>query len=43
MPDDRPLPPLYLLGSSDYGAKVAAEMGVGFAFAGYLARTRPTS
>ncbi len=36
MPDDRPLPPIYLLGSSDYGAKLAAEMGVGFAFAGHF-------
>jgi luciferase family oxidoreductase group 1 len=36
MPDDRPLPPLYLLGSSDYGARVAARMGVSYAFAGHF-------
>jgi luciferase family oxidoreductase group 1 len=41
MPDDRPLPPLYLLGSSDYGAKLAAEMGVGFAFAGHFSPDPP--
>jgi luciferase family oxidoreductase group 1 len=41
MPDDRPLPPLYLLGSSDYGAKVAAQMGVGFAFAGHFSPDPP--
>jgi luciferase family oxidoreductase group 1 len=41
MPDDRPLPPIYLLGSSDYGAKVAAEMGVGFAFAGHFSPDPP--
>ena len=41
MPDDRPLPPLYLLGSSDYSAKIAAEMGVGFAFAGHFSPDPP--
>ncbi len=41
MPDDRPLPPLYLLGSSDYGAKLAAKMGVGFAFAGHFSPDPP--
>jgi luciferase family oxidoreductase group 1 len=41
MPDDMPLPPLYLLGSSDYGARVAAEMGVGFAFAGHFSPDPP--
>jgi luciferase family oxidoreductase group 1 len=41
MPDDRPLPPLYLLGSSDYGARLAAEMGVGFAFAGHFSPDPP--
>jgi luciferase family oxidoreductase group 1 len=41
MPDDRPLPPIYLLGSSDYGAKLAAEMGVGFAFAGHFSPDPP--
>jgi luciferase family oxidoreductase group 1 len=41
MPDDRPLPPIYLLGSSDYGAKLAAKMGVGFAFAGHFSPDPP--
>jgi luciferase family oxidoreductase group 1 len=41
MPDDRPLPPIYLLGSSDYSAKLAAEMGVGFAFAGHFSPDPP--
>ena len=33
LPDDVPLPPVWLLGSSDYGARLAARMGFGFAFA----------
>ncbi|MDB6020622.1 MAG: Luciferase-like [Pedosphaera sp.] len=41
IPDDRPLPPFYILGSSDYGAKLAAEMGVGFAFAGHFSPDPP--
>src|SRR5580692_6468712 len=41
MPDDRPLPPIFLLGSSDYGAKLAARMGVGFAFAGHFSPDPP--
>ena len=41
MPDDRPLPPLYILGSSDYGARLAAQMGVGFAFAGHFSPEPP--
>ena len=36
IPDDMTLPPLYILGSSDYGAKLAAQMGVAFAFAGHF-------
>jgi luciferase family oxidoreductase group 1 len=36
MPDDVPLPPIWLLGSSDYSARVAAELGLGFAFAGHF-------
>jgi len=35
-PRDVPLPPIWILGSSDYGAQVAAAMGVGFAFARHL-------
>jgi luciferase family oxidoreductase group 1 len=33
LPDDVPLPPVWLLGSSDFGARLAAELGLGFAFA----------
>ncbi len=35
-PADVPLPPLFLLGSSDYSAKVAAAAGMGFAFAAQI-------
>jgi luciferase family oxidoreductase group 1 len=37
MPSDAPLPPIWILGSSDYGARVAASIGVGFAFAHHFA------
>ena len=33
LPDDVPLPPVSLLGSSDFGARLAAQMGLGYAFA----------
>jgi len=36
MPDDSPLPPIWLLGSSDYSAQVSAAIGVGFAFARHI-------
>lgn len=35
-PAEVALPPIWILGSSDYGAQVAAAMGVGFAFARHL-------
>jgi luciferase family oxidoreductase group 1 len=35
-PRDVDLPPIWILGSSDYGASVAAALGVGFAFARHL-------
>ena len=41
MPDDSRLPPLYILGSSDYGANVAAELGLGFGFAGHFSQDPP--
>jgi luciferase family oxidoreductase group 1 len=41
MPDDRSLPAVYILGSSDYGARVAAELGLGFAFAGHFSQDPP--
>jgi luciferase family oxidoreductase group 1 len=37
MPSDAPLPPIWILGSSEYGAQLAASMGVGFAFAHHFA------
>jgi luciferase family oxidoreductase group 1 len=33
LPDEVPLPPVWLLGSSDFGARLAAQLGLGFAFA----------
>ncbi len=41
MPNDVRLPPLFLLGSSDYSAKLAAKLGVGFAFAGHFSQEPP--
>ena len=41
MPDDSRLPPLYILGSSDYGAHVAADLGLGFGFAGHFSQDPP--
>jgi luciferase family oxidoreductase group 1 len=35
-PNDVPLPPIWLLGSSDYSAQAAAISGVGFAFAHHI-------
>lgn len=37
MPNDTPLPPLWLLGSSDYSAQLSAQVGMGFAFAHHFA------
>ncbi len=37
MPDDTPLPPIWLLGSSDYSAQLSAQVGMGFAFAHHFA------
>jgi luciferase family oxidoreductase group 1 len=37
MPADVPLPPVFILGSSDYGAALAARMGLGYAFAHHFA------
>ena len=33
VPTDVPLPPVYLLGSSDYSARLAGQLGLGYAFA----------
>jgi len=37
MPSDVPLPPIWLLGSSDYSAQLAASIGAGFSFAHHFA------
>lgn len=37
MPDDVALPPIWLLGSSGYSARLAAQVGMGFAFAHHFA------
>src|SRR5258708_18417238 len=37
MPADTPLPPIWLLGSSDYSSELAAQVGMGFAFAHHFA------
>lgn len=36
MPDDVPIPEVWLLGSSDYSAALAAELGLRFAFAHHI-------
>lgn len=36
MPSDAPIPPIWMLGSTSMGASIAAELGVGFAFAGHF-------
>ena len=37
MPEDVEVPPIWLLGSSDYSAELAAQVGMGFAFAHHFA------
>jgi luciferase family oxidoreductase group 1 len=37
MPAGTPLPPIYLLGSSDYSAQLAGQIGAAFAFAHHFA------
>ena len=37
MPADVPLPPIYLLGSSDYSARLAGQIGAAFSFAHHFA------
>jgi len=37
MPNDVSLPPIWLLGSSDYSSELAAQVGMGFAFAHHFA------
>jgi luciferase family oxidoreductase group 1 len=37
VPEDVPVPPVWLLGSGEYSARLAGEMGLGFAFAHHFA------
>ncbi|MBV5270915.1 MAG: LLM class flavin-dependent oxidoreductase [Afipia sp.] len=37
MPNDTVLPPIWLLGSSDYSSQLAAQLGMGFGFAHHFA------
>ena len=37
MPEDVPVPPIWLLGSSDYSAELAGRVGLGFGFAHHFA------
>src|SRR3981081_1294113 len=37
MPDDTPLPPIWLLGSREYSSELSAQVGMGFAFAHHFA------
>ncbi len=41
VPEDVSLPPIWLLGSSDYSAEAAAEVGTGFAFASHFSPMEP--
>ncbi len=41
MPDDVPLPPIWLLGSSTYSAQLAADLGLGFAYAAHFSPDPP--
>lgn len=41
-PADVPLPPVWILGSSMYGAQAAAAFGTSFAFAGHFGEADPT-
>ncbi len=38
-PSDVPLPPIWILGSSDYGARLAAALGLPFSFASHINMT----
>ncbi len=40
-PDDVELPPIWLLGSSNYSSALAAKLGLGFAFAAHFSPDRP--
>ncbi len=40
-PDDCSLPPIFLLGSSDFSSALAAKLGLGFGFAAHFSPDRP--
>jgi len=42
-PDDVPLPPVWILGSSAYGGQAAASLGTGFAYAGHFGNLDPAA
>lgn len=42
MPNEVELPPIWLLGSSGYSARAAAQMGLGYAFASHFSPADPT-
>ena len=41
MPDDAPLPPIWILGSSGASARYAASLGLGYSFASHFSATAP--
>lgn len=41
VPNDVPLPPVWLLGSSGYSARLAAKLGLGFGFAAHFSEYDP--
>jgi luciferase family oxidoreductase group 1 len=43
MPNDVALPPIFLLGSSDYSAQLAAQIGAGFSFAHHFSGIDPVA
>ncbi len=43
MPVDAPLPPVWLLGSSGYSARLAAQLGLGFGFAAHFSAYDPVA
>ncbi|MFB9377995.1 LLM class flavin-dependent oxidoreductase [Kineococcus gynurae] len=43
VPADVPLPPVWILGSSTYGAQAAAALGTGYAYAGHFGSADPVA
>ncbi|WP_432488923.1 LLM class flavin-dependent oxidoreductase [Kineococcus sp. SYSU DK018] len=43
VPADVPLPPVWVLGSSDHGAHAAAELGTGYAYAAHFGTADPAA